>query len=499
MAGLTIALPQAGSQPRSQAVEANCFENLRLYRFLLLTVCILAVVQYGFVLTNGVSAADFNSYYHLDDTQGQFLYSCLNFGACALCFIPGLIYDRLGAISSILLGLLIFNIAVLCQLYWTPLAPGWDSSFGNLAVCFLCFGYACTTFNVVGSIAPMMAFSEGDVGKVSTVVSLAVSLGITVHSSVYQFLRDASPGRIVIYELVYSFAFTNLVGLLMCGVFWKCGDLFSLFLEVQEAELCDEPGSPISVRSVQSMRPLRDTIRTPEFIFMLWIFFVAIGFSFSFLNCEGALATEVGISASSLAEIFGVLNAIGRLLVGVPLDYTRHHPLGGVYSYIFASLVALGLGMLCLALPAEPGPSEVYVANALVAIGYGGLMGIVPPALRIFFGTSDLGVIYGLLYFGVSLSVPLWSFLFTKVPGCVGVGCYRAYTLGSVLGLAATGMLTLRMLYRDAMARSRFVTCDYAKAMTLAPLLSKCETKSGDTALPAEVPGLVREHLKCLA
>ena len=36
--------------------------------------------------------------------------------------------------------------------------------------------------------------------------------------------------------------------------------------------------------------------------------------------------------------------------------------------------------------------------------GYGGLLGIVPPALRILFGTGHLGVIYGLLYIGVAAS-----------------------------------------------------------------------------------------------
>ena len=65
---------------------------------------------------------------------------------------------------------------------------------------------------------------------------------------------------------------------------------------------------------------------------MSLLFCSAIGFSFSFLNCLGRLALEADVSGTELASVFGLVNALGRLMVCLPLDYTRQQRWGGIYD-----------------------------------------------------------------------------------------------------------------------------------------------------------------------
>merc|ERR1719362_1335435 len=153
-------------------------------------------------------------------------------------------------------------------------------------------------------------------------------------------------------------------------------------------ERCGQPCQPTSLSTLSSF------------------FFIPIGFSFSFLNVEARIASEVGLTANALATPFGILNALGRVCVNLPLDYTRHHPLGGVFTYLLLSLATFTVGIMFLVLP-SPDSTFVHIANAFVGLGYGGILGIIPPALRLYMGTDYLGFIFGILYIGVAISEPL--------------------------------------------------------------------------------------------
>ena len=65
---------------------------------------------------------------------------------------------------------------------------------------------------------------------------------------------------------------------------------------------------------------------------MSLLFCSVIGFSFSFLNCMSRLALEADVSGTEVTSVFGVVNALGRLMVCLPLDYTRHQKWGGIYE-----------------------------------------------------------------------------------------------------------------------------------------------------------------------
>jgi len=421
-------------------------------RVLLLVSCILGVFQYGLVLTNGVSVEDFNDEYELTTKQGDVLYSGLNFGACALSFIPGLCYDRFGSVVAMILGMIIFNAGVILQLVWTPTFPDWLSTMQGLMFCYVCFGCASTFFNVIGSFVPLTAFPSKDTGKVSACVQVCMSLGITFQTQAYRWLQDLG-GDVVRNYLIYALVFTNVTGVLMCVVFRSARGILEQGTSLAEDDI-SESSSP----------SLKEILRMPELHFMAVLFFIAVGFSFSFLNCQPRIAAEADVSSSSVATIFGVLNALGRMLVCIPLDYTRHARFGGVFAYLAAALVVFASGVLLLALPWTSEASEtlaVRCSNLLVAVGYGGLLGIIPPALKFTFGSQHLGLIYGILYVGVAISEPLWTMLFVKPSGCSGLRCYRTYYLSCVLSFFAVFVLAAGMLLRDSRrvrSRSRDVS-----------------------------------------
>eukprot|EP00435_Cladocopium_sp_Y103_P034895 s1076_g9.t1 len=417
-------------------------------RLLLLVSCLLGVVQYGLVSTNGVTVKDFNEYYQLTTEQGDFLYGCMNFGACALSFVPGLIYDRLGCIAAMILGTVLADCGVLLQIVWTPDWPDFVSTMGGLAFCYTCFGFASTFFNVIGSFAPLSAFPVEYVGKVSACIQVCMSLGITIQTQAYYFLKKLG-GDPIMHYLEYALVSFNLVGILMCTVFYFSSRLLKKSEEAED----------------QGMEPemsLTKCLCSVDFAYMFLLFCSAIGFSFSFLNCMDPLSAEVGVSGTELGSVFGLVNALGRLLVCLPLDYTRNYRWGGIYVYIFASLLIYTVSMLILAIPASPTATMMRTANVFASLGYGGLLGIVPPALRITFGTQHLGMIYGLLYVGVAIFEPLWSLLFQKTDGCVGVQCYHLYTRSSACALLITLLATWAVLRSQQMRGSReaLLQCD---------------------------------------
>mmetsp|Transcript_77471 Transcript_77471/g.250669 ORF Transcript_77471/g.250669 Transcript_77471/m.250669 type:complete len:453 (-) Transcript_77471:67-1425(-) len=409
-------------------------------RLILLTACVLGVTQYGMVQVFGAIVNDLDYYYSLTPQEGDVLYSWLNFGACALSFVPGLFCDHLGSASAMAVGTAIGIMPVILQLAWTYDFPQGLSTMQGLIFCYFVFGLSSSFFNVIGSCAPLAAFDEKDAGKVSAAVQVCLSLGITIQSLVYRGLKSAGGDFIETY-LIYTLVFLAGCGTLMSLVFAACEDLLSSSSSSSLSSLAERAEASLA---------MKDVVLSKKFAYMSGLFVLGIGFAFSFLDVEAKLAAEAGLDASALTIPFGVINCFGRIATCVPLDWTRHHRFGGVYTYIFAALLAFLGGMLCVTLPAAPGALHVQVANALVAFGYGGLLGIVPPALRLMFGAENLGLIYGTLYIWVAGSVPAWGLLATKPDGCRGVACYRQYCAGGSAGILAAALLSASMVWATA-------------------------------------------------
>ncbi|CAK0816367.1 unnamed protein product [Prorocentrum cordatum] len=160
-------------------------------RALLLSVCILGVVQYGLTTVFGVIAGDLEPYYGLTPEQGDELYAWMNFGSCALSFIPGLCYDRVGPAVAMAVGTLCGISPVVLQLMWTSTFPAFIGTMGGLSFSYMLFGFAASFYNVIGCFAPLEGFPKKDIGKVSAVVQVCLSLGLTVQTWAYTMLKQS--------------------------------------------------------------------------------------------------------------------------------------------------------------------------------------------------------------------------------------------------------------------------------------------------------------------
>lgn len=191
---------------------------------------------------------------------------------------------------------------------------------------------------------------------------------------------------------------------------------------------------------------------------MSFFLVIPVGFCFSFLDVMGKIAQEAGLLDSDLAMTFGLCNAVGRFLFSFLLDFTRGHALGGVHTYMVVTMIIFISGMLCLVLPPAPGALSVQAANVIVGFSYGGMMALVPLGVRDFFGTKSIGIIYGILYMWVYLSIFFWASFSAKPVGCVGVACYRTYCLGGLVStlvcLALTVLLQVASLCRSSRTAS---------------------------------------------
>lgn len=428
-------LDDSGLSAHVSSHEVAATTSLATQRILVLIVCIFGVVHWGMVEMFGVIEDDLDEHYGLTQKEGDNVYAWLNVGSCALSFIPGICYDRFGLVPSMVIGSLTGIAPVVLLLSWATTFPYWLGIKYGLAFCYMFFGLASSFFNVIGCLTPVIAFEEKHLGKVSAVVQVCLSLGITVQSAAYASIKAAG-GEFIVHYFWYMLVFTAVVGALMCGVFRRCRILFQDFgAESDRNTFVCEKGPTL----VQKLR-------SAEFWYLSFVFFVAIGFSFSYLSVVARIGDEAGVKSSTLSIMFGILNALGRIVASVPLDYTRHHRFGGIFTYMVAALFIFTCGLLCLAAPAAPRAHQVHLANAIVGLGYGALLGIVPPALRIIFGTKHLGILYGLLYIWVSVAVPLWGKAAIKAEDCHGVACYRKYCIGGVIGVGGSGVLGLAML-----------------------------------------------------
>merc|ERR550537_789151 len=167
---------------------------------------------------------------------------------------------------------------------------------------------------------------------------------------------------------------------------------------------------------------------------------IPMAYQLSFLNFESHIASDAGASTAAVGIVFGGVSAFGRLFVSVVSDYTCKHPLGGHATYMVLSLLTFGLALFVIAVTEEAGPSTIHFANSLAAFGYGGLLGIIPPALRLEFGVEKLGFIYGFLWSLVGFTEPLWS-SFVDIDSCKGVDCFRAFLFVGVGAMALTALL----------------------------------------------------------
>ena len=115
----------------------------------------------------------------------------------------------------------------------------------------------------------------------------------------------------------------------------------------------------------------RSSLFSMNFVYMCLLFFLGVGFVFSYLDAAGGVLKRTspcplnvpgslgslgsplpagdinaaaGLPASRATLTFGIYGALARVVANCALDYTRSKPNGGPLTYIALSLLALAAG-----------------------------------------------------------------------------------------------------------------------------------------------------------
>jgi len=416
-----------------------------LHRTTLLLACLLGVIQYGLVSVFGVIVDDMAPYYHLSASAANRLYDAINFGACALSFLPGICYDRLGATAAMALGTAVGVLPVLVQLDWSRAFPALDTLTG-LEISYVLFGTAEAFFSVIATFAPLEAFPPEHLGKVSAVVQLSTSLGVSVQSEAYALMQAGFSDFVRAYY-TYMLVCTLGCGMLMTGVFWENNR--ALHRNKARATPAKAPGpdqeAPVAAAEAGA-GSLASQLLSVDFAYMSLVFVAGIGFVFSYLDGSSLINSAVGLPATRATFDFGIYGALGRVAVNCALDRLRRTCPGAPFLCLAASLLVFAAGLLCVALPSAPGPAVVSAMNYLCSCGGGAMLGVAPPALRLLFGTGFLGFIYGVLYMWVALAIPTWGLLLPDAASGGAASCYRPYCGAGAAASVALAVLSLGLL-----------------------------------------------------
>ena len=199
------------------------------------------------------------------------------------------------------------------------------------------------------------------------------------------------------------------------------------------------------------------------------IFFVTIAASALFLKApeagwlpEGFEAPKGGAHAGTFANptsaaavaLGGVVvsvntcaNLVGRLSFGQIIDKL------GAYKSLLISLVVTIVALVIMSMSFTQ--SMFFVALALLGFSFGALLVIYPPLTGGAFGTSNIGVNYGIMFLGYAastwISQPITAVLYHAEAGSAA---YQQSFYGAIVIAAIAVVLTVYMMVSDSKKKS---------------------------------------------
>ena len=176
-----------------------------------------------------------------------------------------------------------------------------------------------------------------------------------------------------------------------------------------------------------------EMVKTPRF----WVLIV----TFAFAATAGTLLGGVVASVNTCA------NLVGRLSFGQIIDKL------GAYKSLLISLVVTIVALVIMSMSFTQ--SMFFVALALLGFSFGALLVIYPPLTGGAFGTSNIGVNYGIMFLGYAastwISQPITAVLYHAEAGSAA---YQQSFYGAIVIAAIAVVLTVYMMVSDSKKKS---------------------------------------------
>ena len=209
--------------------------------------------------------------------------------------------------------------------------------------------------------------------------------------------------------------------------------------------------------SEMCIRDRGEMVKTPRF----WVLII----TFAFAATAGTLlvgkvasiaAVQLFADPTSAAAVAlgGVVvsvntcaNLVGRLSFGQIIDKL------GAYKSLLISLVVTIVALVIMSMSFTQ--SMFFVALALLGFSFGALLVIYPPLTGGAFGTSNIGVNYGIMFLGYAastwISQPITAVLYHAEAGSAA---YQQSFYGAIVIAAIAVVLTVYMMVSDSKKKS---------------------------------------------
>lgn len=330
--------------------------------------------------------------------------------------IAGVLSDRYGSRKLILLGVFLCGLGYLLASRATSL---WQF--------YLFFGVLVGICNGI-TFSPIVATITRWFGRKAALATGVATSGISIAQIVL-------PPVVTLLVAWHGWE-TSLI--ILGGASWLLGTLSWSFIKNPPATIpSPEPEAARSGHTVGHDYTLAEAMRTPAFWFIFFVFFLQAS-NFQMIVVHIVIdAVGVGAAAAAAAfilTIIGITNTMGRLTISRLADR-----IGG--RGVLALCMILQAVLLIVLGSANNLPT-FYIAGAVYGALYGSVQPVVPTLTGNYFGTRNMGAIYGMLNFGYLSGAAIGPLLAGYVFDITD-SYYTAFIIGATLSIVAFALCLL--------------------------------------------------------
>jgi OFA family oxalate/formate antiporter-like MFS transporter len=340
-------------------------------RFLVLIGAIILQICLGSIYTWSLFNGPIAEKFGWEISQIVFTFSIAIFFFALATIFSGRLQKKIGPRKVATIGGLLYGAGVLLTSFASSL-PMIYITYGVVAGVGVGFAYVCP-------LATLVKWFPEKKGTITGVAVGAFGLGSVIFKPIITSLLASNAD-----DPMRVFFYLGIIYLVACTI---------------GAQLFAEPevkaGSKVA--STDHEYTVKEMVKTPAFFIMWILFFVgcipgllAIGIAKN-IGVDYIMVTE-SVAANAVVLI-AVFNTIGRMGSGAASD---KFGLRAVVTGLFIITVA-AIGILIVT---EGAASALlfYVALAGIAMGFGGLLAVVPPLVGDFYGVNNLGTNYGIIF-----------------------------------------------------------------------------------------------------
>lgn len=346
---------------------------------IILQICLGSI--YTWSLFNGPLSDKFG--WDVSEVVRTFSIAILFFALSTL--VSGRLLKKIGPRKVATIGGILYGLGVLLTSFATTL-PMIYLSYGVLAGTGVGFAYVC----------PLTTLVKWFPEKKGTITGIAVGafgLGSVVFKPIIGLILANN-----VDDPSKTFLYLGIIYLVFCTL---GAQLFSE-PEVKESDK--------ALKAIGSEFTVKEMVKTKTFAIMWVLFFVGCIPGLLAIGLAKDIGVDyIGISASvagNAVVLIAIFNTIGRMGSGVAADKFG-------LKAVLIGLFTISVASVTLLIFAEGSASVLLLFTALagIAVGFGGLLAVVPPLVGDYFGSNNLGTNYGIIFQAYGIAALVGPFI----------------------------------------------------------------------------------------